>query len=54
MFTELARLEPAMGPANVSKTSTPQELENYARRAGFADVRVHLGPLLVTVDAVKP
>jgi SAM-dependent methyltransferase len=54
MFTEIARLDPAMRPANVSKTSTPQELENYARRSGFTDIRVHLAPLLVTVDAVKP
>jgi len=38
LFEELRRLPPASRPAHISKSSTPQELREYFRRAGFAGV----------------
>lgn len=44
----------AQRPPQISKTSTPQELENYCRRAGFTDVRLRDHDILVIAHAVKP
>jgi len=38
-FEEHRRIPPCQRPAQISKTSTPQELETYMRRAGFAEIR---------------
>jgi ubiquinone/menaquinone biosynthesis C-methylase UbiE len=54
LFTDMARLDPASRPANVSKASTAQELEWYAMQAGFIDVTVETGALFVTVTARRP
>jgi SAM-dependent methyltransferase len=54
LFEELARLDPAARPPNISKASTPEELRAYAEHVGFTDIRVRPGQLFVTVIARKP
>jgi ubiquinone/menaquinone biosynthesis C-methylase UbiE len=49
LFMEHFRMDPSKRPANVSRHSTPAELEAYVTRAGFTDVRVRTGGLWVTV-----
>ena len=49
LFLEHVAMDPAKRPANISRHSTPAELEAYVRRAGFSDVRVRTGGLWVTV-----
>lgn len=49
LFEDLLKIDPAKRPANVSRHSTPQELELYLMRAGFTGVRVRTGGLWVTV-----
>jgi SAM-dependent methyltransferase len=38
LFEQLRRLPPAARPAHISKSSTPQELAEYFRRAGFTGI----------------
>ena len=38
-FEEHRSIAPSERPAQISKTSTPQELEMYTRRAGFSEIR---------------
>jgi SAM-dependent methyltransferase len=54
MFERVAQHDPLARPPNISKSSTPQELQTYVQRAGFTDVRVRTGSLWVTVIAEKP
>jgi ubiquinone/menaquinone biosynthesis C-methylase UbiE len=54
MFEQLLALPPLARPAQVSKTSTPQEMETYFRRAGFHEVRQELDGLWVVTHGVKP
>jgi SAM-dependent methyltransferase len=54
LFLELFRMDPLKRPANVSRHSTPQELEAYVTHAGFTDVRVRTGGLWVTVVGRSP
>jgi SAM-dependent methyltransferase len=54
LFEDLYRMEPAARPANISRSSTPQELQTYAERAKFEDIRVLTRGLWVTVTGVKP
>jgi SAM-dependent methyltransferase len=54
LFAQLARLDPAARPPNISKASTPEELRAYAEHTGFQDIRVRPGQLFVTVLARKP
>lgn len=54
LFTEMANLDVAMRPPNVSKASTVEELTWYAERAGFTDIRADTGALWVTVIGRKP
>jgi SAM-dependent methyltransferase len=49
LFLEHVEMDPANRPANISRHSTPAELEAYVRHAGFADVHVRTGGLWVTV-----
>jgi SAM-dependent methyltransferase len=49
LFLEHVAMDPAARPPNISRHSTPQELDAYVRHAGFADVRVRTGGLWVTV-----
>ena len=54
LFTEMAALDVAIRPPNVSKASTEQELTWYAAQAGFEDVASGTGLLWITVTARKP
>jgi ubiquinone/menaquinone biosynthesis C-methylase UbiE len=54
LFLEMAKLDPAVRPSNVSKASTEQELSWYAERAGFTVRRVETGALFVTLIAERP
>jgi SAM-dependent methyltransferase len=54
LFLQMAEYDPLNRPTRISKASTPEELRNYACRAGFGDVHVLPGPLWVTVVARKP
>ncbi len=53
LFLEMASLDVAVRPPNVSKASTEQELTWYAERAGFLHVAAATGQLWVTVTARK-
>jgi SAM-dependent methyltransferase len=54
LFDEMARLDPAARPPNVSKSSTVEELQVYAEKAGYRNIRVTRGELFVTLVAEKP
>jgi ubiquinone/menaquinone biosynthesis C-methylase UbiE len=54
VFQLSAQHDSAARPANISKSSTPEELRTYAQRAGFADIRTREGTLWVTIFARKP
>jgi SAM-dependent methyltransferase len=54
LFLELFRMDPLKRPANVSRHSTPQELETYLTRAGYEDVRIRTGGLWVTAVGRAP
>jgi hypothetical protein len=45
---------PGARPPHISKSSTPQELETYLRRAGFTDVQGATQGQLVRYWGVKP
>ena len=51
-FDDLLKVDPSKRPANVSRHSTPQELETYltARRL-YQDIRLRTGGLWVTALA---
>jgi SAM-dependent methyltransferase len=49
LFLEHVEIDPATRPANISRHSTPQELERYLTQAGYVDVQVRTGGLWVTV-----
>lgn len=53
-FVEQCAHEPVHRPANISRSSTPQELRAYAERAGFTEVKVLPAGLFVAVAAMKP
>lgn len=53
IFEELSKYEPAGRPPRISKTSTPDELECYAKRVGFVDVRVRPSGVFVAVFGRK-
>jgi SAM-dependent methyltransferase len=48
------RFPPAERPSHISKSSTPQELETYLRRAGFADVQGRTDGSIVRYWGIKP
>ena len=52
-FVEQCAHEPVDRPANISRSSTPQELRAYAERAGFTEVSVLPAGLFVAVVARK-
>jgi len=53
VFDTHRQIPPAHRAAHISKSSTPQEIEAYLRRAGFADVHVREHGLWVQGYAVK-
>jgi SAM-dependent methyltransferase len=54
VFLTHCRLDPLERPPNISKSSTPQELMQYARKAGFEDIKTHARLEWITVWAKKP
>ena len=56
-FTEMAtNYHPLWRPANISKSSTPDELTTYLERAGFDDIKIGEAPtsLFLWARGVKP
>jgi SAM-dependent methyltransferase len=53
-FEEHRALPPGRRSAQISKTSTPQELEAYFSRAGFAEIRQSQASLWIFTYGVKP
>jgi SAM-dependent methyltransferase len=55
LFSDEANLLPERRPAHVSMISSGEELETYAKRAGFTDIEVHRLPQgWVAISARKP
>jgi SAM-dependent methyltransferase len=54
LFMEHFRQDPSKRPANVSRHSTPQELERYMAQAGYEQVRLRTGGLWVTAVGTAP
>jgi hypothetical protein len=54
LFQQMARIDPAARPRNVSKSSTGEELQIYAQKAGFVNVEIARGALFVTMAGEKP
>jgi SAM-dependent methyltransferase len=54
LFDALCHVDPVARPANISKSSTPEELHRYVDRAGFTGIRTRTGGLWVSVFATKP
>lgn len=54
LFEQLARMDTAARPPNISKSSTPEELRTFVEHAGFEGIRVRVGALFATVNATKP
>lgn len=53
-FLENAAYHPLQRPANISKSSTPQELETYLIRAGFSHVKIGTYKMWVYAYGIKP
>ena len=53
IFGELSTIESGHRPANISKSSTPDELRTYAERVGFQDIEVRLNETYVSVVGRK-
>jgi SAM-dependent methyltransferase len=53
-FEDHCAIPPQERPAQISKTSTPQELETYFQRAGFENIRQHRADLWVFTYGAKP
>jgi ubiquinone/menaquinone biosynthesis C-methylase UbiE len=54
LFEELRRLDPRQRPSHISKSSTPQELYEYFRRAGFASIEQEQSGMWAVVWGRKP
>jgi SAM-dependent methyltransferase len=56
LFEQLAAMNPMDRPPQVSKSSTPQEIEIYFRHAGFEQIQQMHGPvsMWVVTHGVKP
>ena len=54
VFEGVLLIDPGARPANVSRSSTAEELKTYAERAGFEQIELFTGGLWVTAVAVKP
>jgi ubiquinone/menaquinone biosynthesis C-methylase UbiE len=52
--THRTSFQPGQRPAQISKSSTPQELETYLRRAGFADLQSNTGGPMAQFWGRKP
>jgi ubiquinone/menaquinone biosynthesis C-methylase UbiE len=54
VFDGQRRIHPQQRPAAISKSSTPQELEVYLRKAGFQQIQIRENATWVQAYAVKP
>ena len=54
VFDRQRQFHPQQRPSAISKSSTPQELETYLRKAGFQDIRIRENATWVQAYAVKP
>ena len=54
LFIDHCAIPPQERPAQISKTSTPQELETYFSRAGFQDIQQYRASLWIFVYGTKP
>lgn len=53
-FEDHCAVPPHERPAQISKTSTPQELETYFRRSGFGAIEQHKAGLWIITCGRKP
>jgi SAM-dependent methyltransferase len=53
-FEEHCAIPPMERPAQISKTSTPQELETYFTRAGYTQIKQHRADLWLITYGKKP
>ena len=54
VFDRQRQFHPQQRPSAISKSSTPQELEVYLRKAGFQDIRIRENATWLQAYAVKP
>lgn len=54
IFMDHAAIEPKKRPPFISKSSTPQELENYFVRAGFKGIEIRRHQFWVYATGIKP
>ena len=54
IFQRHRQFRPETRPAHITECSTPQELEEYLRRAGFKDIQTFEGNELVSVWGRRP
>jgi SAM-dependent methyltransferase len=54
LFLETSKVDAALRPPNVSKSSTGEELQIYGERAGFTDILIERSPLFVAMIGRKP
>src|SRR5262245_45224089 len=54
VFETHRAFSPTNRPPHMAHTSTPQEIETYLRRAGFADVRIRTDDDWIRASAIKP
>ncbi len=53
-FVEVCKIPPQERPAQISKTSTPQELETYFRRAGYDNIAQSQSDVWIITYGKKP
>ncbi|MPZ18657.1 MAG: methyltransferase domain-containing protein [Luteitalea sp.] len=54
LFLEISKVDAALRPPNVSKSSTGEELQIYGERAGFTDIVIERAALFVAMIGRKP
>jgi ubiquinone/menaquinone biosynthesis C-methylase UbiE len=54
IFMDMFKTDPASRPANISKTSTTEEISIYLGRAGFTNIKTFPGAHMVAATGVKP
>ena len=54
IFETHSKFLPSHRPDHITVCSTPQELQEYLKRAGFEDIQMHSGDELISVWGRKP
>jgi len=54
VFEQHRQFRPDTRPAHITQCSTPQELQEYLKRAGFGEIETRLGGVWVSVWGTKP